>query len=381
MASLGFMAGLGKGISGFADILGEKSKQDWLAQQEAIKHERALSLETLRASREDARWNDQKGFYQQQQRDTQAFTIAQSKEQNALKLSQYEIEKKDQLARDKANQEASRTLAIDQRNWARDNAKYAALLPGNPEVIAAQDKATQAKLDQDLLRLEQVTQKTQGLQSDQRTQMADKFIASLGPGVTEQQKTYYKTIIENQEVLPLLKSLRSEGSKVTPAAVADVWNTAGKEWNGFDENRQKLEALKMAETHGVDPSKIKDPGGLYQATKTLEFSSIFDQMVDKAGNGFSQVPGVERSTGISTGETKVTPKTTSAKTSPTEPEGPGLLQSIKSFGQRNTYMDDYRPQGVATHIFREAWTKAKKDYPAYSDEQIGQIVQQQFYKK
>ena len=48
MGMLGAMAGFGKGLQDFSTLMNEKSKMDWMAQQEAVKHERALSLEALR---------------------------------------------------------------------------------------------------------------------------------------------------------------------------------------------------------------------------------------------------------------------------------------------------------------------------------------------
>lgn len=48
MGMLGAMVGAGKGLQDFATLMNEKSKMDWMAQQEAVKHERALSLENLR---------------------------------------------------------------------------------------------------------------------------------------------------------------------------------------------------------------------------------------------------------------------------------------------------------------------------------------------
>lgn len=47
MGLLGAMAGAGQGLINYSDTLKEKEKMDWLAQQEAVKHERAMNLQKM----------------------------------------------------------------------------------------------------------------------------------------------------------------------------------------------------------------------------------------------------------------------------------------------------------------------------------------------
>lgn len=79
MGMLGAMAGMGKGLQDFSTLMNEKSKMDWMAQQEAVKHERALSLETLRANREDTRAEKQRGFLREERIAGQEYLSTENK--------------------------------------------------------------------------------------------------------------------------------------------------------------------------------------------------------------------------------------------------------------------------------------------------------------
>ncbi len=111
MGMLGALAGVGRGLQDFSSMMNEKSKMDFLSQQEAIKHERALSLEGLRQQNNMAvtKYGDSLATTRQEQQNT--FLSKKQEEQNKFLLEQRGQDLENQRLRDKAQSEEKWSIA------------------------------------------------------------------------------------------------------------------------------------------------------------------------------------------------------------------------------------------------------------------------------
>jgi len=74
---MGFLAGFGEGMSEYADILGKKREQDFLAMQQEIAHQRAINLENLRASNTNLAYEKQAELQKRGEVETRGYAETQ----------------------------------------------------------------------------------------------------------------------------------------------------------------------------------------------------------------------------------------------------------------------------------------------------------------
>lgn len=105
MGMLGALAGAGRGMQGYAQVMRENQKLDWQSKQSEVMHERELNLQRLRDSQANAILDKQQDFTAQQNADTRKFNLEQQELANTKAIELEGL--RDTNARERMKDEAT----------------------------------------------------------------------------------------------------------------------------------------------------------------------------------------------------------------------------------------------------------------------------------
>lgn len=236
----GALAGLGKGMQDYSNILGEQKKQDWLIQRDLAMHERNKELEFLRNNNENLRLDKSIGANRQNMLDNQGFLTTQS-----------EIAAKQAEAL--ANKQSSTQIAIHnsdnaaamQRIGAQSAAQIAAYKQMSIIDLGKELQKGQINLEQ----MSAVADKAFELDNKKKEATYNKLSSMLSPTATEKDKSDLQMAVYAPELLTLIKGsdkiesdqkikIMEETSKayleaakeysMLPSDVRDTWDKKAK---------------------------------------------------------------------------------------------------------------------------------------------------------
>ena len=242
----GALMGLGKGLSGTANLLGEKRKLDWEAQQQSVAHDRKVALEMLRD--ENANKRQKAGF-------------AHTEEMYALgkadTLARDKMLKEDQLARDKMLREQKR----EDKTWAL----------GQEEASAKRKlgMAEEVKSEERLRKMKEIDDA--------------KFL-------TPEQKETLKFKVSTEI------DVDSEGKPISQEQWLRAYQAGKDEWLELDNKEKKVAYKKAAEAGITEPTEVDEwygteyarsafsgiTGGKYKSSPRSDASKKKKKTIDPA---------------------------------------------------------------------------------------------------
>lgn len=164
MGKLGALAGLGRGLQGYATTLQEQQKMDWQSQRDAVAFERQKNLEALRNSNENTRLDTkleaERGMFQDKQKyDIERDRVAEETYQTRLEGErEYTLEQKKLDAKTRRVDLASEIAAKSKANI--DSTRAAFELTKDMEVIERTKRVDELKTSEFFLSMPESKQKT-----------------------------------------------------------------------------------------------------------------------------------------------------------------------------------------------------------------------------
>jgi hypothetical protein len=242
---MSMLAGLGRGLQGFSNLLGEHEKMNRAEQQRQVEWERQQHLEELRHRRS-----------LEMQKDTQAFTAEQNEKQ--LTAQQQEAA----IARANASRQSDKNFG-QEKELLGLRADYEAAGQKNEASIRLQTA-------KDILKME----------TDEKGRLTEKAMAAFDKlAIPDNQRNVAKTLLEAgvglETIVTMLGSDDTGKDTWTAEAINTAWKQESEAWDAMGEKEQGRVALAISEQNGDGQQvSLQDAKDTYIATQLDKRKSL-----------------------------------------------------------------------------------------------------------
>jgi len=356
MGMLGAMAGAGKGMQGFAGLMGEQRKMDWQSKQDQIKHERSMNLENLRASNTRTLAQDKMDFQGEQAGELRDYTT----EQNELNRTSADTRAATAQGNAQSNIKLQDSLAMGRQVVGKDKSgvqvtasQYETMTPEQQKEVAspAQWQAEEALRQQDAS-----FKQLQSLNAGVRNEKADKLEkmwSKDGLSATEQTKIFaLRQGIDIKELVGTAKPMSAEMVKNIDSLLGtdEDYTNAGPE--------QKIEMVRDTYARLMGGGEGGGGTSLAEVQTAFQNGEVTEAEIQaEVKKGTITVKDAEEITG----------KVTLGRTSPDAPAGTqqGMMAGPV---ERNSMMSPPTgPERVGPNLGSMAYDKLKNTFQGLRD--------------